>query len=63
VRDAHFNRTTALRPNEKRNPMVGLIDIAPKIKTVDVQGVSVTVHGISAKSVAHLLGHFPSCLC
>ena len=39
--------------------MVGLIDIAPKIETVDVQGASVAVHGISAKGVAHLLGRFP----
>lgn len=39
--------------------MVGLIDIAPKIETVDVQGTCVTVHGISAKGVAHLLGRFP----
>ena len=39
--------------------MIGLIDIAPKIETVDVQGAPVTVHGISAKGVAHLLGRFP----
>lgn len=39
--------------------MVGLIDIAPKIETVDVQGAPVAVHGISAKGVAHLLGRFP----
>ena len=39
--------------------MVGLIDIAPKIETVDVQGASVAVHGVSAKGVAHLLGRFP----
>jgi hypothetical protein len=39
--------------------MVGLIDIAPKIETIDVQGTSVAVHGISAKGVAHLLGRFP----
>ena len=38
--------------------MVGLIDIAPKIETIDVQGASVAVHGISAKGVAHLLGRF-----
>ena len=35
--------------------MVGLIDIAPSVETVDVQGVSVAVHGVSAKGVAHLL--------
>ena len=39
--------------------MVGLIDIAPKLEAVDVQGASVSVHGISAKGVAHLLGRFP----
>ena len=39
--------------------MVGLIDIAPKVETVDVQGTSIAVHGISAKGVAHLLGQFP----
>jgi hypothetical protein len=39
--------------------MVGLIDIAPRAETVDVQDAPVTVHGISAKGVAHLLGRFP----
>ena len=39
--------------------MVGLIDIAPKGETVEVQGASVAVHGISAKGIAHLLGRFP----
>ena len=39
--------------------MVGLIDIAPRIETVDVQGASVAVHGITARGVAHLLGRFP----
>lgn len=39
--------------------MVGLIDIAPKIETVEVQGAPIAVHGISAKGVAHLLGRFP----
>ncbi len=39
--------------------MVGLIDIAPSVETVDVQGASVAVHGISAKGLAHLLGRFP----
>lgn len=29
--------------------MVGLIDIAPSVETVDVQGASVAVHGVSAK--------------
>jgi hypothetical protein len=39
--------------------MVGLIDIAPSVETVDMQGTSVTVHGVSAKGLAHLLGRFP----
>ena len=39
--------------------MVGLIDISPRTETVDVQGASVAVHGVSAKGVANLLGRFP----
>jgi hypothetical protein len=39
--------------------MVGLIDIAPTVETVDVQGAPVAVHGVSAKGIAHLLGRFP----
>jgi hypothetical protein len=39
--------------------MVGLIDIAPRIETADVQGTQVPVYGISAKGLAHLLGRFP----
>jgi hypothetical protein len=39
--------------------MVGLIDIAPRAETVDVQDTPVAVHGVSAKGVAHLLGRFP----
>ena len=39
--------------------MVGLIDIAPIVETVDMQGTLVTVHGVSAKGLAHLLGRFP----
>lgn len=39
--------------------MVGLIDIAPSVETVDPQGLAVTVHGVFAKGVAHLLGRFP----
>ena len=39
--------------------MVGLIDIAPRVETIDVQGTSVAVHGVSAKGLAHLLGRFP----
>jgi hypothetical protein len=39
--------------------MVGLIDIVPRAETVDMQGTPITVHGISAKGIAHLLGRFP----
>lgn len=39
--------------------MVGLIDIAPGVETVTVQGTPVAVHGISAKGLANLLGRFP----
>ena len=39
--------------------MVGLIEISPRTETVDVQGASVAVHGVSAKGVANLLGRFP----
>jgi hypothetical protein len=34
-----------------------LVDIAPALEGVDVQGSSVNVHGISAKGLAGLLGH------
>ena len=39
--------------------MVGLIDIAPRTETVDVDGTNVEVHGVSASGLAHLLGRFP----
>ena len=40
--------------------MVGLIDIAPSVETIDVSGAAVAIHGVSAKGVrAHLLGRFP----
>lgn len=39
--------------------MVGLVDIAPKLETVEVQGASVAVHGVSTRGPAHLLGRFP----
>ena len=39
--------------------MVGLIDIAPATETVEAQGKPVTVHGVSAKGLAHLLVRFP----
>jgi len=42
--------------------MVGLIDIAPSVETVDLQGTSVTVHGVSAKGLPILLA-VPSCVC
>ena len=43
--------------------MVSLIDIAPAVETVEVQGASVAVHGVSAKGIAHLRGRFPNCAC
>ena len=39
--------------------MVGLIDLAPSAETVSVQDKTVTVHGVSAKGLAYLLGRFP----
>ena len=39
--------------------MVGLVDIAPAIECVEVQGTPVSVHGISAKGLAGLLGRYP----
>jgi hypothetical protein len=39
--------------------MVGLIDIAPATETVQANGKLVTVHGISAKGLAHLPPRFP----
>jgi hypothetical protein len=39
--------------------MVGLIDIAPVTETVVAQGKPITVHGVSAKGLAHLLARFP----
>jgi hypothetical protein len=39
--------------------MVGLVDIAPSVETVEVQGASVEVHGVSARGLALLLGRFP----
>jgi hypothetical protein len=39
--------------------MVGLIDIAPRTETVQIEDVTVAVHGVSAKGLAHLLGRFP----
>jgi len=39
--------------------MVRLIDIAPATETVHVQGKPVTVHGVSAKGLTHLLARFP----
>jgi hypothetical protein len=39
--------------------MVGLVDLAPRIEIVPVEGAEVAVHGISAKGLAYLLGRFP----
>lgn len=39
--------------------MVGLLDIAPAVETVDVRGSKVSIYGVSAKGIAHLLGRFP----
>jgi hypothetical protein len=42
--------------------MVGLLDIAPIGVTVDVEGQKVTVTGISAEGIAHLLQEYPAAL-
>ena len=39
--------------------MVGLVDIAPAVECVDVQGTPVSVHGVSAKGLAGLLARYP----
>ncbi len=39
--------------------MVGLIDIAPSVETVEIEGAFVAVHGVSASGLASLLGRFP----
>jgi hypothetical protein len=39
--------------------MPGLLDIAPAVETVDVRGSKITVYGVSAKGIAHLLARFP----
>ncbi|MGR3593101.1 MAG: phage pre-tape measure protein [Limimaricola soesokkakensis] len=39
--------------------MVGLVDIASASATVTIRGQAVEVHGVSASSIAHLLGRFP----
>jgi hypothetical protein len=39
--------------------MVGLVDIAPDVECVEVQGTPVSAHGISAKGLAGLLGRYP----
>ena len=39
--------------------MVGLVDIAPALEIVDIQGMPVNVHGISAKGLAFLLSRYP----
>jgi hypothetical protein len=42
--------------------MVGLLDIAPTGVSVDVEGQKVTVTGISAEGIAHLLQEYPAAL-
>jgi hypothetical protein len=42
--------------------MVGLLDIAPIGVTVDVEGQKLTVTGISAEGIAHLLQEYPAAL-
>lgn len=39
--------------------MVGLVDIAPVTSTVTVRGQDITVTGVSARGIAHLLARFP----
>ena len=39
--------------------MVGLIDIAPVTTSVTIRGSDITVVGVSARGVAHLLARFP----
>lgn len=39
--------------------MVGLLDIAPSTRTVQVDGNPVTVTGVSAHGIAYLLQRFP----
>lgn len=39
--------------------MVGLVDIAPLTSTVSVRGQEITVTGVSARGIAHLLARFP----
>lgn len=40
--------------------MPGLLDISPSVATVAVNGVDVSVTGVSAKGIATLLGRFPA---
>lgn len=39
--------------------MAGLLDIAAVIETVTINGTAITVPGVSAKGIAHLLARFP----
>jgi hypothetical protein len=50
---------TPSTPQQDGSNMVGLIDLAPSVEMVSVQEKAVTVHGISAKGLAYLLGKFP----
>ena len=39
--------------------MVGLVDIAPVTSTVFIRGHDITITGVSARGIAHLLARFP----
>jgi hypothetical protein len=39
--------------------MVGLVDIAPVTSTVSIRGQDITITGVSARGIAHLLARFP----
>ncbi len=39
--------------------MVGLVDIAPVTSTVSIREQDITVTGVSARGIAHLLARFP----
>ena len=39
--------------------MVGLLDVAPVPRRVDVDGQAIDVPGVSAEGIAYLLGQFP----
>jgi hypothetical protein len=39
--------------------MVGLLEISPSFKTVEIQNKSIEVSGVSARGIAYLMGRFP----